>query len=221
MEGPAPDDGAPPEPTVHDAIVSLQASLQRVVTSPAVQGAAFPLPERSALPKTLNDCFTTAQNAATEKDTKKKKQDKAAETAAPVGGDYLTGAFPNVKEAPFMAWSEEYFRPLRKEDVEQAFSNPQCLTDPMSDPAFKLPALGTHYTEVWAAEDAAAAEEPQRDMPETRHSTRARVPSTAKGGNKGAAHSQKQQKQTASAPKPPPAVRATFQLVSASPCLLI
>lgn len=197
------------EPTVHETLVSLQSALQRVVASPAVQAAAFPPFGRSSLPKTLNDCFTLAQNAATEKETKKKKQDKAAETAAPVGGDYLTGAFPNVKEAPFMAWCEEFFRPLRKEDIEQAFGT--HLTDPASDPAFKMPALGKHYTDVWAADDAAAAEEPQRELPETRHSTRTRVPSSAKGGNRAGSHSQKPQKQAASSQKAQQSVRAPIR----------
>lgn len=106
-----------------------------------------------------------------------------------------------------MAWSEEFFRPLRKDDIEQVFS--AYLTDPSSDPAFKMPALGAHYTEVWAAEDAAAAEEPQRELPETRHSTRTRFPSSARGGRGGGGHAshQKHHKNTAGASKSQQAVR--------------
>lgn len=189
-------------PTLHANLLGLQAVLQRAVAAPAVQAASYPAPDRAeTTPRTLGECFTAAQNAATEKETKKKKQDKAAETSAPIGGDYLTGAFPNHKEAPFMAWSEEFFRPLRKEDVERAFST--HLADPIADPCFKMPALGTHYMETWAAEDAAAAEEPQRELPETRQSARTRVPATAKGSNRGG-NQGRGQKSVANSSKPQP-----------------
>ena len=157
----APDEMDVDEPgeaptSVAEALRSLGANIQRVCTAAARPEFSFPLAERQAeTPKTLGECYTTAQNAANEKETKKKKNDQAGLSNAPVGGEYLSGAFPNVREAPFMAWSEEYFRPLRSEEVQQVLA--MQMSDPAEDPIFRAPPLGRPYLTAWAEEDANAA----------------------------------------------------------------
>jgi hypothetical protein len=191
-DGGGVDDG---EPTLNESLVALSAVLQRAVD--AAQGPAFegPLLERqNETPRTLVECFNLAQNAQAEKESNKKK--KADDSrGAPVGGEYLTGAFPNCKEAPFMAWAEEFFRPLRREDVEAALAS--HLQEPSRDPALRVPALGRHYTVTWQEEEVAAMEEaaaaardgePGRRKAGARRATGARTPRASNSMTKLAAH---------------------------------
>lgn len=160
MDAEGADGGDPP--LLVDALAQLDGPLSALHTAAASRAAdlSFPLAERQQeAPATLAD----AQAAASQTVTRDAHgRSRAAETragvGAPKGGCYLTGAFPDARQLPFLAWTEDFFRHVRRDDLDALFRGPGWpggdLTD---DAAFRVPALGEHYTTTWAVQDAELA----------------------------------------------------------------
>ena len=158
MEGDGGGDGGDP-PLFGDALAELDAPIAALHAVAAALPLDFPLAERQEeAPATLADAQAASQNVQRDTSSRNRAGGGAGGGAAPRGGDYLTMAWPDARTQPFLAWCEDFFRHLRREDLDALFRGPGWPGgDLADDAAFRWPQLGEHYTTAWAVQDAELA----------------------------------------------------------------
>ena len=160
MEADGGGDGGDP-PLLADALAELDVPIAALhAAAAALPGLDFPLAERQEeAPATLADAQAAAsQGPQRDSHARNRAADARGGVAAPRGGCYLAGAFPDARTQPFLAWCEEFFRHLRRDDLDALFRGPGWPGgDLADDAAFRWPQLGEHYTAAWAVQDAELA----------------------------------------------------------------
>jgi len=148
-----------------EVLASLDAPIVALLESLSSPALDFPLAERQAeAPATLADAQALAASAVQRDSHGRTRvvEPRVGASGAPKCGCLLTGAFPDARAQPFLAWTEEFFRHVRREDLDSLLRGPGWPGgDVASDPAFAVPPLGDHFSATWQQEDVAAAQAAQ------------------------------------------------------------